>query len=364
MAIYLDYNATAPLRPEAAEAMQAAMGPPSNPSSIHSYGRKARLAVEEARQQVAMLLGVRHADLVFTSGGTEANNMVLRGFETCIISEIEHDAVLAVRPDAIKLAVSADGVVLPETLETCLVNLSEVQRSSCLVSIMAANNETGVIQPLDALAKICAQYNVPMHSDMVQAAGKLPINPADIGLSFASLSAHKLGGPGGVGALWIKPGLTLPSLLVGGGQEQGRRSGTENTLGIIGFGAAAEASARQNWREIEVARDAAITVLAAEVPDIKVLGVGAPRLANTICLGLPKVRSETIVMALDLKGFAVSSGAACSSGKVQPSHVVIAMGETDLAGSIVRISAGWMTTPDELSQLAQTVIALYKQLAN
>ena len=363
MAIYLDYNATAPLRPEAALAMQEAMGPPSNPSSVHSYGRKARMVVEQARQEIADFLRVRHADLVFTSGGTEANNTVLNGFQRCIISAVEHDAVLAVRPDAIKLPVTHAGLVLPETLDQCLGNLSENERSKSLVSIMGANNETGVIQPIAELAEICSSYDVPMHSDMVQMAGKLDVSPAELGLSFASFSAHKLGGPTGIGALWIRPGLTLPSLLVGGGQEQGRRSGTENTFGIVGFGAAAKASASQTWDDIEAARDEAITLISSQAPDIKVLGEEASRLPNTLCLGLPNLRSETVVMALDLRGFAVSSGAACSSGKVQPSHVVSAMGYADLAGSVLRISAGWMTNPDEVSQLAETVIDLYKQLS-
>lgn len=364
MAVYLDYNATAPLRAEAIAAMQAAMGPPSNPSSIHNFGRAARLRVEDARQQVADFLRVRHADLVFTSGGTEANNMVLSGFRHVIISSIEHDAVLSVCPDAIRLPVDAAGLVQLETLEACLSEMSDETRAETLVSIMAANNETGVIQPIAALAEICAKYNVPMHSDMVQAAGKIDISPAELGLSFASFSAHKLGGATGIGAVWIRPGLTLPAFLVGGGQEQGRRSGTENTLGIISFGAAAEACTHQDWTDIEIARDAAVAQMLAAVPQIKLLGAEAPRLPNTICLGLPDLRAETIVMALDLKGFAVSSGAACSSGKVQPSHVVLAMGQAHLAESVLRISAGWQTKPQELSALAETIIALYKHLTN
>ena len=242
MSIYLDYNATAPMRAEAVAAMQAAMGPPVNASSVHNYGRSARQKIEQARGQVADLLAVRHHDLIFTSGGTEANNMVLRGFGSVVVSAVEHDAVLAVNPDAHRLPVTEDGIVRPDTLERFLSEQDEDTRADMIVSIMGANNETGVCQPIAALAEICQRYDVPMHSDMVQLAGKAACHPANWGLSFASFSAHKLGGPTGVGALWVKPGLTLPALMVGGGQEQGRRSGTENALGIIGFGAAAAAS--------------------------------------------------------------------------------------------------------------------------
>ena len=364
MSIYLDYNATAPMRAEAVAAMQAAMGPPVNASSVHNYGRSARQKIEQARGQVADLLAVRHHDLIFTSGGTEANNMVLRGFGSVVVSAVEHDAVLAVNPDAHRLPVTEDGIVRPDTLERFLSEQDEDTRADMIVSIMGANNETGVCHPIAALAEICQRYDVPMHSDMVQLAGKAACHPANWGLSFASFSAHKLGGPTGVGALWVKPGLTLPALMVGGGQEQGRRSGTENALGIIGFGAAAAASQVQDWSEIERIRDAAAAEICEACPDITWLGKAAPKLPNTICLGLPNLRAETLVMALDLQGFAVSSGAACSSGKVQESHVISAMGYGDLAGSILRISAGWHTTENEMQKLAAAVIALYKQLTS
>lgn len=364
MAIYLDYNATAPLRPAAATAMQDAMGAPANPSSIHSFGRQARLKVEVARQQVADLLGVRHADLVFTSGGTEANNMVLQGYKYCVVSAIEHDGVLRVRPDAHRLPVSSAGQVLPEALEQYLSQQPPETLAKTLVCVMAANNETGVLQPIAELAEICKRYQVHIHSDMVQIAGKVGVNPAALGLDFATFSAHKLGGPTGVGALWIRAGLTIPALLVGGGQEQGRRSGTENVIGIIGFGAASAVAASYDWDEVERIRDKTIAHIRSAAPQIILLGEGADRLPNTICLGLPGVKSETIVMALDLRGFAVSSGAACSSGKIQPSHVATAMGRADIAGSVLRISAGWDTRASEMQQLAETVVELYKQLTN
>ena len=358
--IYLDHNATSPLRPEAKEAMMAAMGPALNPSSIHDAGRKARMMVEGARQQIATALGARHADLTFTSGATESNNMVLAGYETIITSTVEHSAILAPRPDGVRISVDKHGIIDLGALEETLARLDEDARASTLVSVIAANNETGVIQPLAEIAALCQRYQVDCHSDMVQMAGKVDVDLAIDGLTFASFSAHKVGGPSGVGALWIKPGKTIPALLVGGGQEQGRRPGTENVIGIIGFGAAMEAASHQQTSFAKIAkwRDAAEAELQSVRDDVTILGAGAPRVPNTSAIALKKLPSNTALMALDLKGFCLSSGSACSSGKVKSSHVVEAMGMPDLAPHILRISAGWTTTQDEFQKLVKALATL------
>ena len=358
--IYLDHNATTPLRAQAREAISDAMGPALNPSSIHSQGRQAREKLETARRQIAEALDARHHDLVFTSGGTESNNMVLTAFDNIAVSAVEHDAVLAPRPDAHRLAVDSDGVLRLDELEKWLEHIADEDKPKSLVSVMAANNETGVLQPLKEIGALCAQHNIAFHSDMVQAAGKIVLDLSIDGLSFASFSAHKVGGPTGVGALWVRPGSQIPSLLKGGGQEQGRRAGTENSLGIIGFGAAMAASIAELSFMAELAkmRDEFEAEITASDPSITILGGGAPRLGNTSAIALPKMPSSTALMALDLKGFCLSSGSACSSGKVKSSHVIEAMGQTELASHILRISGGWTTNKDDFQKLATALLAL------
>ena len=362
--IYFDHNATSPLRPEAQEAMIEAMGPPLNASSIHGQGRKARALVEQARGQIATALGARHADLTFTSGATESNNIILAGYDHIITSTVEHSAILAPRPDGIRVAVDHDGVILLDELEAVLARLDDANRANTLVSIIGANNETGVLQPLTEIGQLCRAYHVDFHSDMVQMAGKMPIAMSDDlaakGLTFASFSAHKVGGPAGIGALWIAPGKTVPALMSGGGQEQGRRPGTENVLGIIGFGAAmqaaeaglSEADSLAEWR------NEAEALLLAQRDDITVLGAKAPRLPNTSSIALGNLTSQTALMALDLKGFCLSSGSACSSGKVKSSHVIEAMGHSHLAGHVLRISSGWTTQKEEWQKLVKTLVTL------
>ena len=241
-ALYLDNNATAPLRPEAVTAMQQAMGPPSNPSSVHGFGRSARLIVEGAREEIAILVGSRAADIVFTSGGTESNNLVLSGFDHIITSAIEHDSVLHAAPGADIVRVDRDGLIDLDHLADCLDAVPDAMRAKTLVSVMMANNETGVIQPIESVVAMARDAGAAVHSDMVQMLGKTHLDFANSGLDYATISAHKIGGPAGVGALLVRPGNRLTSLLRGGGQEQGRRSGTENFLGIAGFGAAARAA--------------------------------------------------------------------------------------------------------------------------
>ncbi len=340
--VYLDYNATAPLRPAAAEVMARAQGLTGNPSSVHSFGRQARAAVETAREQVAVLAGAKPAQLVFTSGGTEANNLALAGCGRAriLVSGIEHDSILAAAPTAERIPVTADGVVDLEALERLL----QADKRPALVCVMLANNETGVIQPLADVVAIAHRAGALVHGDAVQAAGKLPLDFAALGVDLMSLSAHKFGGPKGAGALVVADAVPFTAQLRGGGQERGRRAGTENVAAIAGFGAAAVEAQRDLSRlgSIAAMRDRLERDAVASVPATRIIGAGAPRLANTACLALPGVGAETLVMALDLAGVAVSAGSACSSGKVKASHVLAAMGlGPEIAGSAIRVSLGW-----------------------
>ncbi|MBT6414788.1 cysteine desulfurase family protein [Candidatus Puniceispirillum sp.] len=361
--LYFDNNATAPLRAEASAAMHKAMGAPANPSSVHSFGRSARLTVEAARESVALLAGSRAADVVFTSGGTESNNLALAGFDHVVMSAIEHDSVRASALNASIINVTPDGIIDLDHARDVLAGLPDEQRPKTILSVMAANNETGVIQPLAELAALAHENNIAVHSDMVQLLGKDHFNFAALDLDYASLSAHKIGGPTGVGALLVKPGNALTSLLRGGGQEQGRRSGTENFIGIAGFGAAATAAfgdvahydAMSKWRnQFE-------NVMRKTVSGAHVFGHQALRLGNTSCLAIAGKSAETMVMALDIAGVAISAGSACSSGKVKSSHVLAAMKAGDLAGQAVRISGGWQTKQTDFERLADVFLELYKR---
>ena len=275
--LYLDNNATAPLRPEAASAMQAAMGPPSNPSSVHGYGRAARQIVEDARAEIAMLAGSRPADVVFTSGGTEANNLALSGFDHIITSAIEHDSVLLAAPNAVRVGVDSDGRLDVDELRAVLAGIDPATREKTILSVMMANNETGVIQPVDDVVALAKEAGIAVHCDMVQMLGKAHLDFAASGFDYASLSAHKIGGPTGVGALLVRPGRAMTSLLRGGGQEQGRRSGTENFLGSPDSGAAAKAAFDDiaHYRAMAEWRDAFEARITAVRDDVVVYGSGA-----------------------------------------------------------------------------------------
>ena len=359
LATYLDYNASAPLRPEARDAMLSVMEAPANPSSVHGFGQQARLKVEDARASVAGLAGAKPEEIIFTSGGTEANAMALMRDWPCVfVGATEHAAVLESAPDAIRLTVDHNGVIDLDALEDAL---SKAPKGS-LVSVMAANNETGVIQPLDDIITLARRYGMLVHSDAVQAFGKIIIDFDALGLDLMSVSAHKLGGPTGVGALIQREGIPANPRTRGGGQERNRRPGTENVPGILGFGAAAAVSDASDFNtHCLPMRDDFERRIKADVPDAVVLSCGVPRLANTTCLALPGRHAETQVMALDLAGIAVSAGAACSSGKVKASHVLTAMGADNLATSAIRISSGWNSTKGDVERLAEAYINLYKQ---
>jgi cysteine desulfurase len=345
--IYLDHNATTPLRREARRAMTEALSLVGNPSSVHRYGREVRSVVEDARERVAALVGVAPAAVIFTSGGTEANALALQGCGRArvLASAVEHASVLEAMPGVERIPVDGDGVVDLDALEGMLAGDIE----PALVAVMLANNETGVVQPVREIADVAARHGAAVHCDAVQAAGKIPLDMAELGVHLLSLSAHKLGGPAGTGAL-VVTGEPVTPLVRGGGQERRRRAGTENIVGIAGFGAAAEAvgdtaAIRTSMRRLAALRTRLEAAVAAITPTALVAANGAERLANTTCVVTPDLASETLVMALDLAGAAVSAGAACSSGKVTPSHVLAAMGLGEhLARQAVRVSTGWTTT--------------------
>lgn len=359
---YLDYNAEAPLKPAVAEAMAAASGRVGNPSSVHRFGRLARRALEDARAQVGALAGTGLTNVIFTSGGTEANNLALAGtaWRRRVVSAVEHDSVLAAAPDATTVAVGGDGVIDVAALEAALA----ADPAPALVSIMLANNETGVIQPVAAAAERAHAHGALLHCDAVQGVGRIPLSLHDLGADLMSLSAHKMGGPQGAGALVVRDGVDMSAMLHGGRQEAGRRAGSENVAALIGFGVAADLAADdlKNCERMSGLRDRIEAELTAAAPDARVLGDAAPRLANTTCITMPGVAAETQVMALDLAGVAVSSGAACSSGKVGPSHVLAAMAvEPAVAACAVRISLGWDSTEADADRLIEAWTALYRR---
>ena len=331
---YLDANASEPLRPEARAALLRGLDLAGNPSSIHAAGRAARQALEAARADLAAAYGAVPADVVFTSGGTEANALAIAGLgggRRVIVGATEHDAVRAAAPDAAALPVDQDGVARLDALERVLA-------AGCpaLVCLMLANNETGTIQPVAEAAAIARRHGALLHVDAVQAAGRIPVDMAALGASSLALSGHKLGGSKGAGALLLAPGQALPALIAGGGQERGRRGGTPALPAILALAAAARAA--KGAAPLRPLRDAIED--AARAQGALVLG-GADRLPNTACLALPGAKSETQVIALDLAGVQCSAGAACSSGKVARSHVLDAMGLGDLAGQAIRVSLPW-----------------------
>jgi cysteine desulfurase len=364
---YLDWNATAPLRPEARAALLAACDVMGNPSSVHAEGRAARALVEEARRQVAALVGAEPRNVTFTSGGTEANLMALspaleQGSDRAprdrmLLSAIEHPSVRCGGRFAAaaieEVPVGADGRIELAALEQRLAAVSRAGGRP-LVAIMLANNETGVIQPVREAAGLVHQMGGLLHVDAVQAVGKVPCAVRELGADFIAISAHKLGGPKGVGAL-IRGDEALhlaDPLVKGGGQERGGRAGTENVAGIAAFGAAAAAAAAglsQERARIAALRDRLEAGLLAISADAVIFGAGVERLPNTTFFAVPGVKAETALIALDLAGVAVSSGSACSSGKVAPSHVLAAMGvAARLGAGAIRVSLGFSTTDEEV----------------
>ncbi len=375
--IYADYNATAPLRPEARDAMLAALDIGANPSSVHGPGRAARKLLETARHQVSVAIGARAQDVIFTSGGTEASALALIGIAaklerkcTLLVSAIEHEAVMKNAGYAgvsLETAyVTANGVIDLTWLKDRLSRWDAGQDGTPVLALMMANNETGVIQPVAEAAVLVREAGGLTHCDAVQALGKVMVNVNLLGVDYLALSAHKVGGPQGVGALWVRSGAPLKPVLFGGGQERSLRSGTENLSGIAGFGAAAEAGVRDIsiLQALAPLRDDMETHLVEEL-GVKVFGGGVQRLPQTSNFAIPGFRAETQVMAMDLAGVAVSSGSACSSGKVKRSLVLSAMGvEDELSESAIRVSFGWNSRPEDFDTVAEAWLSAAKRALN
>lgn len=349
--IYLDYNATTPVFPEVIVAVTEAMRSPGNASSVHGFGREARKLIEDARARVAALVHVRPAQVIFNSGATEGNNTILSGYrdKPVLVCATEHPSVLQAAFHAKKIPVTKDGVVDREIFEKMLVD-----ESPALVCIQLVNSETGVVQPVAELASLARQKGVLVHCDAVQAAGRVAVDFKSLNVDTLTLSAHKFGGPQGVGALIFREGLQTPKLLHGGGQEKRQRAGTENVAAIAGFGVASERAATDlpvlqgRMKDLQYKLESGLKNI---VGDLVVVGERASRVFSTTSILLPGVTAETQLMAMDIEGVALSSGSACSSGSFKPSGVLTAMGYSeDDAKCALRFSTGWATTNAEIDQ--------------
>ena len=371
---YLDYNASTPLHPKSWEAMQSLLSAQNhayNASAIHSFGREGQKIIENARKDISNLIGADKNQIIFNSGATEGNNTILRHFstqypnDTILISAIEHPSILEARntlPNIKIIPVDDNGLIIIEELERLLK-----ENTVCLVSIMAANNENGAIQDVSEMSKITNANNALYHCDATQAAGKISINMKELDIDFLTISSHKIGGPQGVGALALGICGQSPSLLFGGGQEKSLRAGTENVAGIAGFGAAARSALNniEEYQKLKKLRDDFESKLKDISPDIIIHSQGAKRIANTSFFSLPNADSQTLLMALDLEGIAVSNGSACSSGRVKPSHVLEAMGkDKKLTSSALRISMGWATKGEDIEAFLEAWQKIYTRMSN
>ena len=375
--IYLDHNATTPLLPEVADRMSAVLHNEfGNPSSVHHFGQQAKAAIDEARTDVANLIGADPSEVLFTSGGTESDNIAIRGAAEAlepsgrrhlIASAIEHEAVLNTLKALAKrgwkttlLPIDQSGIVDAEALRSALAD------ETAVVSVMHANNEIGTIQPITALATLAHGRGALFHTDAVQSAGKIPLNVKTLGVDMLSMSAHKFYGPKGVGALWIKRGVRVLPLLTGGRQERSRRAGTENVAGIVGMGVAARIAASKMKDEgvrLAALRDRLEAGILRAVPGTAVNGAREPRVPNTTNISFDRVEAESLLIALDLEGIAVSTGSACSSGTLEPSHVLKAMGfNAHRAQNSIRFSLGAMNTDAEIDRVIEVLPRIVEKL--
>lgn len=358
--IYLDHNATTVIKPQVIQAMAEAMqSGPLNPSSVHSAGRMVRKIVERVRAKIAAAFGAEDVNVIFTSGGTEANNLAISGVDGyhLMVSAIEHHSVLKSVSGAKIISVDADGVINLRELEIILKRAG----GKCFVSVMLANNETGVIQPIQEIARLVHDFGGIVHSDAVQEAGKIAYSMLDLGVDMLTVSAHKFGGPQGIGALITKKEITISPMISGGGQEFGLRAGTENVPAIVGFEMAVELLQEnlEKMEEIKTLRAYMEKAIKSFAGDAKIFGENAERLPNTSCISMPNVKAELQLIEFDLAGICVSSGAACSSGKVSSSHVLQAMGiAKPEAETAIRVSLGVDNTKAEIDKF----IAVWKNL--
>ncbi len=362
--VYLDFNATAPARPEVVDAVAATLAEGGNASSVHGVGRAARARVENARDKLAALVGMPPESVIFTASGTEANNQALRccGRDRVIVSAIEHESVQQARAGAATAPVTGDGMVDLDALEALLA----ADDAPAVVSLMLANNETGVIQPVAEAASLARRFGALVHCDAVQAGGKISVDMTALGVDFLTLSAHKMAGPQGVGALIVRARDNIGRFVHGGGQEGGLRAGTENVAGIAGFGVAAELAAEglADFAGLADLRDDLERRVKAAAAGVVVFGEARARLPNTAKFATPELSSETQVMGLDLAGVAISAGSACSAGKVEPPYVLRAMAVPDeLSLCAVRVSLGWSTQPADIDRFVEAWQALHARAA-
>ncbi len=357
---YFDHNATTPVSPEVLEAMLPMMTEVyGNASSIHHFGQIARQKLDAARRQVAAMLGAEPQEIVFTSGGTEADNLAIFGSAAgghVVTTTFEHPAVLAAAAqlDHTLVPVDGRGMVDPDAIKDAL------RPNTKVISVMHANNEVGTIQPIEDIARIAAEAGVALHSDGVQAVGKIPVRVADLGVALYAISGHKIGAPKGIGALYVHKGTALKPMMYGGRHERERRAGTENVAGAVALGRAAEwvaSNGDSENRRIASLRDRLEQSILGRIPDTRVNGAGAPRVPNTTNIRFEGIDSDALLIALDLRGFAVSSGAACSSGAPEPSHVLLAMGLSRLeARSSIRFSLGRSNTIEQVDALVEALV--------
>ncbi len=377
MRVYFDYNATTPVLAEVADAVaRATRDLFGNPSSVHHYGQQAKAAIDDARGAVAQLIGAEPSEIVFTSGGTEADNLAIRGLAEAlepagrrhlVVSAIEHEAVLNTCKALARrgwrttiVPVGPSGVVAPDDLRAALAD------DTALVSIMHANNEIGTIQPLPHLAAMVHEHGALFHTDAVQSAGKLPVDIRQLGVDLLAVSAHKFNGPKGVGALWVRRGTRLLPVLTGGKHERNRRAGTENVAGIVGMGVAAAAVRRSladDTARVTALRDRLEAGILARVPGTTVNGATDCRVANTTNISFDRIEAESLLIALDLEGIAVSTGSACSSGALEPSHVLKAMGfPVHRTQNSLRFSLGHFSTTAEVDRVLDALPPLVDKL--
>ena len=375
--IYLDHSATTPIRPEVLEAMLPFLREHhGNAGSLHRFGRDCRRAVETAREQVAALINAEPREILFTSGGTESDNLAIRGIVEAtdrkairlVTTAVEHHAVLHVceslaranRVDLQVAGVDQEGLVDPDAVEALLGD------ETVLVSVMHANNETGVVQPLERIGALCRERGIPFHSDTVQSAGKLPLDVRKLPLDLAAISGHKLYGPKGIGALFVRSGTGIEPQAVGGAQERGRRAGTENVAGIVGLGRACEllsGELQSTSKQMEVLRDRLQEGALATVPGAGINGSTAHRLPNSLNMAFNDLDGERMMFALDQEGIAVSTGSACTAGSLDPSHVLLAMGQShEHASSAIRFSLGRDNTEEEIDRVISLLPGLVEQL--
>lgn len=363
MKIYLDYNATAPIRPQAAAKMQEVLSLPCNPSSVHGFGRAAKKHLEDSRQVIAEAISAWPNEIIFTASGTEANATALNSFpeRKIFACASEHSSILKTveKLGGETLPVDGNGILKLEPLQEKLANCEK----PALVSVMLANNETGIIQPIAEIAGICRKYSALLHCDAVQALGKIPVDFSLLGADMLTISAHKMGGAVGAAALVAKNNIPLKPLIIGGGQELGRRAGTENVAAICAFAAATSEINLGFMAKLRASFAAAEEKISAAGGII--IGRNSPRLPNTMCVSMPGMDNQIQLMNFDLGGFAVSAGSACSSGRIETSHVLLAMGiAKEIASCTIRISGGWNTTPQEIEKFTEKWITQYSSRKN